>query len=114
MSEHYILDADGNVQTADLMTWASWYKTAERHVGDTHIGAAHISTVFLGLDHSFSHIGPPVLWETMIFWTDHELDQYQERYTSKADALAGHERACQLVRDATPPPPPPANEPTHE
>ena len=56
-----------------------------------------VSTVFLGLDHDWSddpdHV--PVLFETMVFCSD-DVDQiyeYQERYTSYADALAGHQRA---------------------
>ncbi len=50
-----------------------------------------VSTVFLSLDHSHS-IGPPVLWETMIFGfpEDHKLDQYCTRYTSARAAKRGH------------------------
>jgi hypothetical protein len=55
--------------------------------------------VFLGVDHA--HLGgPPVLWETMIF--GFENDEYQERYTSKADALAGHARAAAIARGSPP------------
>ena len=54
-----------------------------------------VSTVFLGIDHSFGE-GPPILWETMIFDGPH--DQFQERYTSKEEAIAGHERAMLLAR----------------
>lgn len=55
---------------------------------------ALVSTVFLAMDHSFAFPfgGPPVLWETMIFDCP-GLDDYQQRYTSKADALVGHEAA---------------------
>lgn len=59
-----------------------------------------VSTVFLSLDHNHSLFGPPVLWETMIFWEGGPLDEYQERYTSKAAARAGHERALERVRAA--------------
>lgn len=58
-----------------------------RHVGIDEIGASTVSTVFLGLDHAHNG-GPPVLWETMVFGGD--LDGEQERYTSRADAVAGH------------------------
>jgi hypothetical protein len=60
------------------------------------IGDARVSTVFLGLDHNYSFEGPPVLWETMIFGGEH--DSYQTRYTSKDDAVKGHEEALRLVR----------------
>lgn len=64
--------------------------TTEWRVAKTNILGAKISTVFLGLDHSFGD-KQPILWETMIFggW----LDEYQERYTSHDDAVLGHARA---------------------
>lgn len=63
-------------------------------------GHVKISTVFLNADHNLSHSGPPVLWETMIFWPEHDLDEWTERYTSEADAKAGHEVAVALVKEA--------------
>lgn len=57
-----------------------------------------VSTVFLGIDHRFWNTeDKPILWETMIFGGEH--DGYQERYTSHEDALAGHERALNLVNN---------------
>lgn len=61
-----------------------------------YIGDVFVSTVFLGIDHSYEKKGDPVLWETMIFGGKH--DEYQERYTSHEDALAGHQRAIDLVK----------------
>ena len=57
-----------------------------------------VSTVFLGFDHAWIGQPGPVLWETMIFGGEH--DQYQERYTSHEDALAGHERAVELAKSS--------------
>ncbi len=65
-----------------------------------------VSTVFLCMDHAplFDdngnpiEDGTPVLWETMIFGGEH--DGYQERYTSHEDALAGHQRALDLVNES--------------
>ena len=54
-----------------------------------------VSTIFLGLDHRYHGEGEPILWETMIFGGEH--DQFQERYTSKADALAGFAKAVKMV-----------------
>lgn len=46
----YTLDENGNpVVEPDLMKWAQWMETAQRHVADETIGEARISTVFLGL-----------------------------------------------------------------
>lgn len=53
-----------------------------------------ISTVFLGLDHQYGS-GPPILWETMVFGG--VLDGFQERYATKAEALAGHQEVCRQV-----------------
>ncbi len=72
------------------------------------IDGYEVSTVFLGLDHSFGDgygaYGAPVLWETMIFERGDgphpiDLSEYQERYTSGDDARAGHETTKQYVRD---------------
>jgi hypothetical protein len=96
MLRQYVLDESGEpVRCDDLMTWGR-YMQGDRHIGDDHIGDIHVSTVFLGLDHSFERSGPPVLWETMIFGGEH--DEYQERYTSREEALKGHAKALALVR----------------
>lgn len=60
-----------------------------------------VSTVFLGLDHDYTGKGPPVLWETMIFGVEilgsDEYD-FQQRYSSREDALRGHKRAVNVAR----------------
>ena len=94
----YILDANGQpVEEADLFKWAEWLESAdERHVADEQLtNGVWVSTVFLGLDHSFG-AGPPLLYETMIFGGPH--DQYQERYATRAEALAGHIKAVELAK----------------
>ena len=99
MSEHYVLGASGEPVATDLMTWALWLETnrESRRVGyDELDGGVRVSTVFLGLDHSFGG-AVPVLWETMIFNGPH--NQYQERYTSRADAIEGHTRALAIAKN---------------
>lgn len=98
-TRHYFFD-DGVITPAgDFLAWAMWFEKADRRVAQTFIGGVHISTVFLGLDHSFGS-GPPILFETMIFGAEvgDELDQYQERYAGLEQAMAGHERAVAAVR----------------
>jgi hypothetical protein len=56
----------------------------------------HVSTVWLGLDHSWGY-GPPLFFETMIFGLKGELADYQERYSSEDAARKGHERAVNLL-----------------
>jgi len=96
MAGKYILDHDGRaVAEPDILKWGEWFRTSERHLAEDQIGEVCISTVFLGLDHQFGD-GPPLLWETMIFGGEH--DQYQERYSTREEALAGHQAALDLVR----------------
>lgn len=75
--------------------------TKDRQVANTYIwlpGRARISTIFLALDHNYFGIGPPILFETMIFGGPQ--DQYQERYTSWIEAEEGHKRAVFRARIA--------------
>lgn len=97
-ADKYILDHEGQPQVCeDLYAWGRWMENGDRHVALTKLGEdVRVSTVFLGLDHSFSDEGEPVLWETMIFGGEH--DQYQKRYTSEADALDGHNWAVTLAK----------------
>lgn len=64
----------------------------------TDRGRVTVSTVFLVIDHSFGDGGPPVLWETLVF--DGPSDQEMRRYTSLADALAGHAEVVTETRQA--------------
>ena len=89
----YILNGREPV-SVDFETWAKWYGTADRHVADTQLGDVRISTVFLGLDHSFGG-RHPLLFETMVFGG--YLDGEQDRYTTWAEADAGHTRMVQRV-----------------
>ena len=96
MSDKYILAEDGQTPVAcDLMTWALWFERSKRIVAQDVIDGVKISTVFLGMDHSFGS-GPPLLWETMIFGGEH--NEYQERYSTFAEAVAGHALALSMVR----------------
>lgn len=96
MNGRYKLDENGNaVEVKDLMEWANWLETANRSIGKDVVGDVRVSTVFLGLDYSFSG-GVPVLWETMVFGGP--LDGEEERYTSKEDALKGHAAMLERVK----------------
>lgn len=84
----------------DVLRWAMWFETADRHVAETELadGAIRISTVFLGIDHNFAHLGPPILYETMIFGGTH--NESMHRYTSWELAAAGHEHYVTRAREA--------------
>jgi hypothetical protein len=94
---HYILSDDNSVTPVDALEWSQWFEQADdrRIVGRDKKDDVEVSTVFLGIDHSFGLGGPPILWETMVFGGDH--DHEQERYSSREDAVAGHARWCKLA-----------------
>lgn len=96
---HYILDALGEpTACADVLRWAEWFETADRHVAMTKIGDdVRVSTVFLGLDHNFGAKGRPILWETLVFGGTHDGDCY--RYETRLQAQRGHDEMCARVRE---------------
>lgn len=64
-------------------------------VAETEIGDVRISTVFICLDHRYGD-GPPIIFETMVFGGKHDEDM--DRYSTEAEALAGHERWVARIR----------------
>lgn len=103
MNGQYILNGRAAVPAADLITWGRWLEKADRKVAVDFVGAdddenqVRISTVFLGLDHSFGE-GPPLLFETMVFGG--ALDGEQGRYTTWEEAEAGHRKMVGRVSAA--------------
>jgi hypothetical protein len=78
-----------------------------RRVALDEVGGYRVSTVFLGVDHNFAMHGPPVLWETMVFDDSGQgrpWDEWQDRYTSRADAEAGHRRVVDAINRGESPP----------
>lgn len=68
------------------------FKNAGRIVGKYSGPHGDVSTVLIYLDHSYGDRdeGPPLVYETLVFGGDNDGDM--ERYTSRADAEAGHAR----------------------
>lgn len=91
MSDKYILDGHSVIPCEDIFQWGEWFEKANRSVARTQIGKAVVSTVFLGIDHSFGY-GLPLLFETMIFGGPH--DDYQARCSTWDEAVKMHELAC--------------------
>lgn len=97
---HYILLPDNSVEAIQvfdendviieeaLIAWSEFFQDADRRrVGYDIIDDITVSTVFIGLDHSFDQ-GPPVLFETMVFEKGEEV--YCRRYHSWTEAEKGH------------------------
>jgi hypothetical protein len=55
-----------------------------------------VSTVFLGLDHSWLSDGPPLIFETMIFGGPHS--DHQTRASTWDEAERQHAEAVAMVR----------------
>ena len=105
----YTLDKDNNpVLCGNTLEWGKWFeKYPERRIVQQDVvKGIKISTVFLGLDHSWSldESEPPVLWETMVFANEGKTlgdmcDLRCERYTSHQDARDGHAKMLLEVDD---------------
>lgn len=99
MTGNYILNEAGEpVQELDMLKWARWFQehNSDRQIALTKLpGDVTVSTVFLGLDHSFEP-GKVLLFETMIFGG--ELDETQYRYETREQALKGHEYCVGAVK----------------
>jgi hypothetical protein len=54
----------------------------DRHVAHSRRGACEVSTIFLGM--------PSHVFETMVFWEGHALDQRQWVWATWHDAVEGH------------------------
>lgn len=75
---------------------------APRRVAISQVGDWQVSTVFLVFNHNWGS-GPPVLWETMVFGPE-PWSEWQARYTSRADAEAGHNAIVERLLHGEPPP----------
>lgn len=95
----YILNEQGQpAPEADIRKWAAWYENAPRHVATSQVGRAWISTVFLALDHNFGRKGPPILWESMVFYPGPFDNDFRRCAGSREQAEAMH---LEFVREIT-------------
>jgi hypothetical protein len=93
---YYIEDEGGElVAVAGGITWAMWMATHDRRVALSELGGCEVSTAFLGIDHAWQ--GEPMLYETMVFGG--ALDGEMARYSTRAEALEGHERMVERVKE---------------
>lgn len=101
MTDKYVLEGHVAVPVEDsmlgLLKWGKWFQTADRHVAKTDIAHVHVSTVFLGLNHSYVE-GPPLIYETMVFGGP--LDGEQDRYSTWDEAELGHAAMVERVNQA--------------
>ncbi len=98
---YYILDGHTPVLVADVLEWTKWLETAgdARIVAQTQVSeGVFVSTVFLGLDHSFNFVADraPMIFETMTFGGS--CDQNQRRCATWSEAEQCHADACHEAR----------------
>jgi hypothetical protein len=97
MTDKYILDGHTAVPEPDLMKWARWFESVDsRRVKRETVGESDVSTVFLGMDHSFG--GPtPILFETMVF--DGPLGGEMNRCSTWEQAEKMHDEMVRRVKE---------------
>lgn len=83
-------DKQGN--PIDLMQWVKLVEDNDyKRVALTELpNGRRISTVWLGLNHSFDG-GKPLIFETMVFSND-KTDGDMDRYSTLEEAQKGHEK----------------------
>jgi hypothetical protein len=100
---HYFLNEDHSVTPCDFSDWAEQFEAMShadtRHVGSDMVNENHVSTVWLGLDHQWGMGGRPLIFETMVFKGDSCEDIYMDRYSTWDEAVEGHKRAIQWVKE---------------
>jgi hypothetical protein len=91
----YILDNKHNPVPCGITEWGTWMTDiANKIVKQEYVGEIWVSTVFLGVDHNFTHSKDPILFETILF--DHRFPigyVYQDRCSTWNEALEMHDRA---------------------
>ncbi|MFD7016111.1 hypothetical protein [Streptomyces sp. NPDC059928] len=61
-----------------------------------------VSTVWLGVNHNFNDDGPPIIFETMVFGGDEDQDQIMWRWSTEAEARAGHAEVVTSIAATVP------------
>jgi hypothetical protein len=86
-----------------LQARAKWLEGERRVAKTTLPNGRYVSTVWLGMDHQFGE-GPPLIFETMVFRSEDDSDDLDcDRYSTEAEALAGHEAMCRKWLVKSPP-----------
>lgn len=95
MIKHFLLNKEtGELIPTDLMTWGEMLQKREHVLWQEEKGGVQVSTIFLGMDHSFG-FGLPLYFETMVFGGP--CDQEMERYATMEEARVGHAAMCTRV-----------------
>lgn len=98
-------DRQGNAISYDEYVRLRYQDESYWRVAETYVGPYRVSTVWLGVDHHFGR-GTLAIFETMVFAEESIADErgthwdhYQDRYATEAEALAGHAKVVELLRE---------------
>lgn len=92
---HFYYDRQGRPISNEQWEQEFSRTRGNRRVAWTDLGPmGTVSTVWLGLNHAYDD-GPPLIFETMVF--DGPMDQYMDRYSTEAEAMAGHRFVVQAL-----------------
>ena len=95
---YYILDDDFNpVLEPNREKFYAWFEKNQdtKILRKTFIGGIELSTVFLGIDHSFNSENP-ILYESL--WFGGNFDGVMRRYRTREEAYIGHDEMLQEMR----------------
>lgn len=95
---------DWNGEKIHRWEWVVKMMLFPKHDGVDIINGYRISTVWLGIDFGFIPSPKPLIFETKIF-KEKEIEEedkwdgtYMDRYFSYEEALEGHKKACEYVK----------------
>lgn len=98
MLDRYVLVDKIPVREPDVIKWGKALENRFRVALDEFNGIT-VSTVFLGLDHSYRDSDIPILFETMVFFdSEGYAGQYMEKCSTYDEALAQHKRVVEMYK----------------
>lgn len=97
MNDRYFTREGKPLTFDEFLAYSGQFKDEDKHVAIYETPFMLISTVYLGINHAYSKDSPPLIFETMVFCGDMD-GQDQWRYSTIAEAKAGHEKAVKLYQ----------------
>lgn len=82
----------------DVYAWSRAMEQVDKRVARTRFAnGVELSTIWLGLDHNYVPRGRPLIYESMVFGEGSLLDLDIQRYSTLAQAWAGHWQFAAIV-----------------
>jgi hypothetical protein len=103
-----ILENGSVVSCSDRSEWLEWmqetFSRGNHWIVEDEVEGFYILTEFLGINHNVTGIGPPLWFETFVFRSSADgmlgakMEYGTVRYSTAAEALAGHLAICEKVK----------------